>query len=135
VDATSSSWKNSIKSSCFDIVFVGRIKIIDNNYIKLTLVQAQYVANLRYAKQTFTSLLLCPKPRLLSKASWKKGAKLTYLVITLADISPHVNNPYKKPVWLDANHNASFEYINPMFINLFDFQNYDVCLKTAWRPT
>lgn len=111
-----SSWNNSIKSACFDIVFVDRIKIIDKDYIKLTLLQAQYVANLRYAKQTFTSLLLSPKPILLSKVSWKKGAKMTYSVITLADISPHVNTPYTKLASLDTNYNASFKYITPCLL-------------------
>ena len=56
---------------------------------------------------------------------------MAHFVIFLADISQLLT----EFLLVDTNCNVQSEYINSMSTTVFDFQNYDVYLKTAWRPT
>jgi hypothetical protein len=85
------------------IVLIKKITTIDEPYTKLKAACAQYDAKPTYAKRMFTSLLFCPKSKFLSKGSLKKGVKMIYFVIFLADISATVNNPYTEFVLLFTN--------------------------------
>ena len=55
--------------TCLVIVLKKKITTIDEPYTKLKSARVQYVAKPKYAKQMFTSLPFCPKPRFLSKGS------------------------------------------------------------------
>ena len=53
----------------FVIILIKKITITDNPYTKLKSARVQYFKKPRYAKEMFTSLLFCPKPRFLLKNS------------------------------------------------------------------
>ena len=59
----------------------------------------------------------------------KKGVKMTYFVIVLANKSAISDNSYTELVLLDKNYNAQSECISLMSPSVLDYQNYDVCLK------
>ena len=112
------NFKKGVKMACLKIVFVNKPSIIDNPYTKIESTDVQYAEKLRYTKQMFTSLLLCPKLRFLSKEGRKKCGKLTYLVIILADISVVIENSYTKSKSVQLLYVNKLLHINYIFTSL-----------------
>jgi hypothetical protein len=55
--------------TCLEIVFENKVVIVSNPYTNSEFVHIPYVNNLMYINYIFTSLLFCPKTKILLKRS------------------------------------------------------------------